>query len=242
MDIVEIQHALGNIISELSLIRNDISTVSVDGMNRLLSYLTDNQLEYEKAIRNEIRDKGSDYFVGQLHLTLASYLEWYSMQEGNVNLLAKQVFDRIAFLWIPPIERIFPSVVKPVELSNIATPDVKDPDGYNKPFEQAGEHYRSIRYDITENPAYPHLTKDEIYRRLKELVSPIAAEGVKIAMILNIAIKNGLLKKKPQGKSLERELGMTCSMAALKDVIGTSDENFYLDAWGKEMEVKLLKH
>lgn len=243
MDIVEIQHTLGNIISGLSLIRNDISTVCADGMNQLLCFLTDNQLEYEKAIRNEIKDKGSDYFVGQLFLTLASYLEWYSMQNDDAtpNTLAKQIYDRIAFLWIPPIERIFPSVISPVELSNATIPDVKDPEGYNKLFEQAGEHYRSIRYDIIENRDYPHLTNDEIYRRLKEMVSPVAAEGVKIAMILNIAIKNGLLKKKPQGKSLERELGMKCSLAAVNDVIATPGENFYLDDWGKAMEVKLLK-
>lgn len=117
----------------------------------------------------------------------------------------------------------------------------KDPKGYNSPYEQVGEHYRSIRYDIIENKNYPHLTNDEIYRRLKELAAPISAEGVKIAMILNIAIKHRLLLKKPQGKSLVRELGMTCTNAAVINIIASPDEHFYIDEWGREMEAKLLK-
>lgn len=68
MDIVDIQHSIGKMISDLCLIRNTVCTASADGLNSLSEYLADNQLEYEKAIRSEVKDKGSDYFVGQLYL------------------------------------------------------------------------------------------------------------------------------------------------------------------------------
>lgn len=60
IDVVEIQHNLGCIIAELGLIRNDSASVSTEILQRLSDYLTDNQLAFEKAIRNEVRDKGSD--------------------------------------------------------------------------------------------------------------------------------------------------------------------------------------
>lgn len=60
IDVVEIQHNLGCIIAELGLIRNDTASVSADRLRRLSDYLIDNQLAFEKAIRNEVRDKGSD--------------------------------------------------------------------------------------------------------------------------------------------------------------------------------------
>lgn len=227
MDIVDIQHSIGKMISDLCLIRNTVCTASADGLNMLSEYLTDNQLEYEKAIRAEVKDKGSDYFVGQLYRSLSSYLSWYAENNDAYSdnaAVSKLIYDRIVFLWLPPIENLFPGVVKANE--NITTPtcDNKDPKGYNSPYEQVGEHYRSIRYDIVENKDYPHLTNDEIYRRLKELAASVSAEGVKIAMILNIAIKHRLLLKKPQGKSLERELGMTCTIAAVTNIIASPDE------------------
>ena len=191
-------------------------------MNGLSEYLADNQLEYEKAIRAEVRDKGSDYFVGQLYRSLSSYLAWYAENHDTHSdnaAVSKRIYDRIVFLWIPPIENLFPGVVKANENITIPACDNKDPKGYNSPYEQVGEHYRSIRYDIIENKDYPHLTNDEIYRRLKELAAPVSAEGVKIAMILNIAIKHRLLLKKPQGKSLVRELGMTCTNAAVINTV-----------------------
>lgn len=74
MDIVDIQHSIGKMISDLCLIRNTVCTASADELNSLSEYLADNQLEYEKAIRAEVKDKGSDYFVGQLYRSLSSYL------------------------------------------------------------------------------------------------------------------------------------------------------------------------
>ncbi len=222
----------------------ECATSSSNGLNGLSEYLADNQLEYEKAIRTEVKDKGSDYFVGQLYRSLSSYLAWYA-ENNDVHsdnaAVSKRIYDRIVFLWIPPIENLFPGVIKTNENITIPACDNKDPKGYNSPYEQVGEHYRSIRYDIIENKNYPHLTNDEIYRRLKELAAPISAEGVKIAMILNIAIKHRLLLKKPQGKSLVRELGMTCTNAAVINIIASPDEHFYIDEWGREMEAKLLK-
>ena len=50
MDIVDIQHSIGKMISDLCLIRNTVCTASADGLNSLSEYLADNQLEYEKAI------------------------------------------------------------------------------------------------------------------------------------------------------------------------------------------------
>ena len=244
IDIVDIQHSIGKMISDLCLIRNTVCTASADELNSLSEYLADNQLEYEKAIRAEVKDKGSDYFVGQLYRSLSSYLAWYA-ENNDVHsenaAVSKRIYDRIVFLWIPPIENLFPGVIKTSENITIPACDNKDPKGYSSPYEQVGEHYRSIRYDIIENKNYPHLTNDEIYRRLKELAAPISAEGVKIAMILNIAIKHRLLLKKPQGKSLIRELGMTCTNAAVINIIASPDEHFYIDEWGREMEVKLLK-
>lgn len=244
MDIVEIQYGLNRLIAELGLLRNDFSSVSSKGLNRLSDYLTDNQLAFEKAIRNEVVDRGSDYYVTQLYKGLSSYTEWYSVNNDagcSTVPLAKLVYELITFLWMPPIEGLFPHVMKSGERKSNRGIDDKDPKGYNSPFEKVGEHYRSIRYDIVENPDYPHLTADEIYRRLKELVAPIRGEGVKIGMLLNIAIKHRLLLNKPQGKTLKRELGMTCSYPAVTNVIDTPDEYFNIDDWGKEMEAKLLK-
>lgn len=48
MDIVDIQHSIGKMISDLCLIRNTVCTASADGLNSLSEYLADNQLEYEK--------------------------------------------------------------------------------------------------------------------------------------------------------------------------------------------------
>lgn len=244
IDVVEIQYCLGCIIAELGLIRNDSASVSTEGLQRLSDYLTNNQLAFEKAIRNEVRDKGGDYYITQLYRSLSSYLEWYVAdheRESAKMAVAKRIYDRIVFLWMPPIESLFPNVSKSAGIVVNPVADNKDPKGYNKPFELAGEHYRSIRYDITENPDYPHLTADEIYRRLKELVAPVCGEGVRIGMILNIAIKHRLLLKKPQGKSLERELEMTCSYQAVTNVIENHSDFFNIDDWGKEMEAKLLK-
>jgi hypothetical protein len=244
MDIVEIQHNLGHIIADLKLLGNDLASVSTEEMERLSNYLADNQLSFEKALRNEIKDKGSEYYVSQLYRLLSSYLEWYVANrhtECDNSPVAKLIYDRIVFLWMPPIESIFPNVVKTDETITNFNADDKDPMGYNTPFEKAGEHYRSIRYDITENPEYPQLTTDEIYRRLKELIAPVCGEGVKIATILNIAIKYRLLQRKPQGKSLERELGMTCSYQAVTNVIENHSDFFNIDDWGKEMKAKLLK-
>lgn len=244
MDVVEIQHTLGRLVAALDLIRNNMDSVSSVRLGELSAYLEDNQLVFEKAIRNEVKDKGSDYYVSQLYMSLSSYIEWYvvNSQRGCDNTpVAKEIYDRIVFLWMPPIENIFPNVVKSKEITPNVNTDNKDPEGYNKPFERAGERYRSIRYDITENPDYPYLSADEIYRRLKELVWPVRGEGVRIATILNIAIKHRLLSQKPQGKSLERELGMTCSYPAVVNVIERPDSFFNIDDWGKEMEAKLLK-
>lgn len=244
MDIVEIQYGLNHLIMELGLLHNDFSSVSSERLNRLSDYLTDNQLAFEKAIRNEVVNSGSDYYVTQLYKGLSSYIEWYvaNHEAGCTHApLSKRVYEQITFLWIPPIEGLFPNVVKSGEKKSNRGIDDKDPEGYNRPFEKVGEHYRSIRYDIVENPDYPHLTAGEIYRRLKELVAPIRGEGVKIGMLLNIAIKHRLLLNKPQGKTLKRELGMTCSYPAVTNVIDTPDEYFSIDDWGKEMEVKLLK-
>lgn len=83
IDVVEIQHNLGCIIAELGLIRNDSASVSTEILQRLSDYLTDNQLAFEKAIRNEVRDKGSDYYVTQLYRSLSSYLEWYVAEHGR---------------------------------------------------------------------------------------------------------------------------------------------------------------
>lgn len=244
MDIVEIQYSVNRLIAGLSLFRNKISSVSSDGLQRLSDYFADNQLDFERAMRNEVKDKGSDYYVAQLYKGLSSYLEWYVSESEDAgdagNSLAKEIYDRIVFLWIPPIESLFPNVAKSTE-RNIIRVDDKDPEGYNKPYERPGEHYRSIRYDIVENPDYPHLTANEIYRRLKELAAPISGEGVKIGMLLNIAIKHRLLLCKPQGKTLSRELGMTCSYPAVANVIDTPDGYFNIDDWGREIEVKLLK-
>lgn len=63
MDIVEIQHNLGHIIADLKLLGNDLASVSTEEMERLSNYLADNQLSFEKALRNEIKDKGSEYYV-----------------------------------------------------------------------------------------------------------------------------------------------------------------------------------
>lgn len=244
MDIVEIQYTLGRLIAALDLIHNSMASAPSVGLGKLSAYLTDNQLDFEKAIRNEIKDKGSDYYVSQLYMSLSSYIEWYvanNQRECDNTPVAKGIYDRIVFLWMPPIENIFPNVLKSKEITPNNNTDDKDPEGYNKPFERAGERYRSIRYDITENPDYPYLSADEIYRRLKGLVEPVCGEGVRIATILNIAIKHRLLSQKPQGKSLERELGMTCSYPAVVNVIEHPDDYFNIDGWGKEMEVKLLK-
>ena len=74
------------------------------------------------------------------------------------------------------------------------------------------------------------------------VVGQIKAEHrIRIGMILNIAIKHRLLLKKPQGKSLERELRMTCSYPAVANVIDTPSDYFNIDDWGKDMEAKLLK-
>lgn len=123
MDIVDIQHSIGKMISDLCLIRNTVCTVSADGLNGLSEYLADNQLEYEKAIRTEVKDKGSDYFVGQLYRSLSSYLAWYAENHDTHSdnaAVSKRIYDRIVFLWIPPIENLFPGVVKANE--NITIP------------------------------------------------------------------------------------------------------------------------
>ncbi|WP_289694850.1 hypothetical protein, partial [uncultured Duncaniella sp.] len=68
-------------------------------------------------------DKGSDYFVGQLYRSLSSYLAWYA-ENNDVHsdnaAVSKRIYDRIVFLWIPPIENLFPGVIKTNE--NITIP------------------------------------------------------------------------------------------------------------------------
>ena len=151
MDIVDIQHSIGKMISDLCLIRNTVCTASADGLNSLSEYLADNQLEYEKAIRSEVKDKGSDYFVGQLYRSLSSYLAWYA-ENNDVHsdnaAVSKRIYDRIVFLWIPPIENLFPGVVKANENITIPACDNKDPKGYNSPYEQVGEHYFLLKVPV----------------------------------------------------------------------------------------------
>lgn len=66
MDIVDIQHSIGKMISDLCLIRNTVCTASADGLNGLSEYLADNQLEYEKAIRTEVKDNNDSVKITEV--------------------------------------------------------------------------------------------------------------------------------------------------------------------------------
>ena len=116
-----------------------------------------------------------------------------------------------------------------------------DPEGYNTTYGKPGEKYRSIRYDIIENPEYPHLTKEIIFDRLKTIISNMDSEGADISRLISLAFKHGLLSRQPYRKSIIRELGMKSSEQSLTELIANRSDEISYSKRLERMEEELLR-
>lgn len=243
MDLIEINQILGCISAELSLYDRDMGNVSVSILRKLASFLRDHQKDFEQEVANMTKNNATEFYLEEVYFSLTSYSDWYADNMDTeatteVRELAKLIFEQIEILWRPVIERAFP---KFMQSSPDVSDDDKDPLGYNKKYGRPGEKYRSIRYDLIANPTYPHLTPDVVYDRLKEIIARFSNDGADISRLLSIAFKHGLLKGRPYGKSVIRELGMTSTEQSLTQFIENPNEAITYSKRLEWMKEELLR-
>lgn len=244
MDLIEINHTIGCLSAELSLYERGMSNVSLATLKKLSAFLKESHLDFDRGARAAMRDKATEFFMGELYASLTDYSNWYveNKEEScrdEICEATKTIFEQIELMWRPLIEDLFPKFIDPnrekeTDLDN-------DPEGYNKLYRRPAEKYRSIRYDITENPEYPHLTKDEIFNRLKSIISCFPTDGADISRLLSLAFKYGLLIRIPYRKSVIRELGMTSSEQSLTEFITNRDDEISYSKRLGAMKEELLR-
>lgn len=245
MNIPEINYALSHLSVELDLNRVDMSCVSVDLLKKLSDFLNTHQLDMETALLNVSRDKALEILMGEIYNILSRYSYWY---EANYDFVgfneskeeARRAYELTEIVWRPFIEEVFPKFIR-VKEGGHENSELEDPLGYNRKFGLPGRRYRSIRYDITENPDYPHLTPEVVYERLKRMVGRMPGSGADISRLISLAIKHGLLKRKPHRDSIVRELGMTAKVQSLTKIIDTPEEPISESKRLQSMEEELLR-
>ena len=243
MDLIEINHTIGCLSAELSLYECNICEVSLTTLRKLSSFLRERHLDFERDIRAGIRDKVTEFYTGELYASLTSYSDWYvDNRDGKCTQEtldeARTIFELIEIIWRPVIEELFPQLIVPGRENS---QEDNDPEGYNKQYGKPGEKYRSIRYDITENPEYPHLTEEIIFDRLRAIISSMDSEGADISRLLSLAFKHGLLSRPPYRKSIIRELGMKSSEQSLTELIANRSDEISDSKRLKRMEEELLR-
>jgi hypothetical protein len=242
MDLIGINDTIGRLTADMSLYRRGIEDVSLSTLRNYSAFLIRNQLDFQRETMRCEKGRGTEFFMHQLYYSLIEYSMWYvencdHTAPEDVVKEAKDIFMQIECIWRPLIEELFPQFINQGNKS----PMKDDPDGYNRKYGKPGEKYRSIRYDITENPDYPHLTKRIIFDRLKEIISEIPNEGADISRLISLAYKYGLLCRMPYRKSLIRELGMTCSVQSLTELITNRDDVISDSRRLESMKERLLK-
>lgn len=201
--------------------------VSVGTLRKLSYILKENRLDFERQTVNCVKDNATETFMHELYYSLSEYANWYvdnyaASGSEDVMTEAKSIFEQIEVVWRPLIEELFPKFVEQGQKKDYVSEE--DPGGYNRIFGKPGEKYRSIRYDITENPDYPHLTKATIFERLRSIVSDMPNDGADISRLISLAYKHRLLGRLPYRKSIIRELGMTSSEQSLTELIVDRDD------------------
>lgn len=244
MDLIEINHTISCLSAELSLYECDMNNVSLVTLKKLSTFLKESHLDFDRSARTAIRDKATEFFMEELYASLTDYSNWYVENkkescQGEVCETTKTIFELIELMWRPLIEDLFPKFVEPnrekeTDLDN-------DPEGYNRLYGKPGEKYRSIQYDITENPKYPYLTKDIIFKRLHSIVNRFPNDGADISRLLSLAFKYGLLSRIPYRKSIIRELGMTSSEQSLSEFISNKDDEISYSKRLEAMKEELLR-
>ncbi len=244
MDLIEINHTIGCLHAKLSLYRCGMDNVSLATLKKMSSFLKDSQLDFDRGVRTAMKDKAVEFFIGEVYSSLIDYSNWYVDNKdescsGEVCDETKAIFEQIELMWRPLIEELFPKFVDPNREKSASTDD--DPEGYNKTYGKPGEKYRSIQYDIIENPKYPHLTKEVIFDRLRAIVTQFPTDGADISRLMSLAFKFGLLKRIPYRKSIIRELGMESTEQSLTEFIEHKDDEISYSKRLKPMEEDLLK-
>ena len=244
MDLIEINHTVGCLSAELSLYECDIQEVSPSTLKKLSSFLSKSHYDFERDIRDGIKNKATEFYTQELYASLINYSDWYAENYNDpapeeTKEEAQKVFEQIEIIWRPLIEDMYPNFIEPGRDKDSNAEN--DPEGYNKTFGRPGEKYRSLRYDIKENPEYPHLTKDTIYSRLKIIAGRIPNEGADVSRLIGIAYKYGLLSCVPQRKSIIREFGLTCSEQSLTELSSISTNSISFSKRLKSMEEELLR-
>lgn len=244
MDLIQINHIIGCISADLSLYECSICEVSLPTLRKLSSFLQERHLDFERDIRESIKDKATEFYIEELYASLTNYSDWYvenresSCSEETHNE-AREIFEQIEIVWRPLIEELFPRLIVPGRDKDNGVDN--DPEGYNKTYGKPGEKYRSIRYDIIKNPDYPHLTKEIIFDRLQTIISRFPDEGADISRLLSLAYKYGLLKRLPYRKSVIRELGMKSSEQSLTEFINNKSDEISFSKRLKDMKEELLR-
>ena len=243
MNLIEINQILGCISAELSLYDHDMGNVSVPLLRKLSSTLQNNQGDFELEVATMNKNNITEFYLAEIYSSLTSYSQWYADNrdgEGSEQAknLAKLVYEQIEILWRPVIEIAYPKFTPsyPEDSDN-----EQDPLGYNKKYRRGSERYHSIRYDLIENPKYPHLTPDVLYKRLQEIVSYFPNDGADVSGLLSLAYKHGLLKGRPYWKSVIREFGMTCTEQSFTQFIESPDTTISYSKRLDWMEEELLK-
>ncbi|MBD5358714.1 MAG: hypothetical protein HDR88_17285 [Bacteroides sp.] len=244
MDLIEINHTIGCLSAELSLYECDMNNVSLVTLKKLSNFLKESHLDFDRGARAAIRDKAAEFFMGELYASLTDYSNWYveNKEESCTDEICDEtrtIFEQIELMWRPLIEDLFPKFINPNREKETNTDN--DPEGYNKLYGKPGEKYRSIRYDIVENPEYPYLTKSVIFDRLKGIISSFPTDGADISRLLSLAFKHGLLVRIPYRKSVMRELGMTSLEQSLSEFISSKDDEISYSKRLEAMKEELLR-
>lgn len=244
MDFIEIKDTIDCLTADLSLYRCGINDISLTTLKKLSDVLKDNRMDFEREVFHIARDKATEYFLRELYYSLTEYSSWYTQNYeqdsiSETSVVAKTVFENIEVIWRPLIEELFPKFIDNTDEEYSNDPD--DPEGYNRKYGRPGEKYRSIRYDITENPDFPHLTKLKIFDRLQGIVSEMPNDGADISRLISLAFKHKLLERTPQRKSIIRELGMKSSEESLTELISSRDDEISYSKRLESMKEKLLR-
>lgn len=244
MDLIQINHIIGCISADLSLYECSICEVSLPTLRKLSSFLQERHLDFERDIRESIKDKATEFYTEELYASLTNYSYWYVENRNSAcaeekRNEAREIFEQIEIVWRPLIEELFPRLVVPGQDKDNGIEN--DPEGYNRTYGKPGEKYRSIRYDIIHNPEYPHLTKEIIFHRLQTIISRFPNEGADISRLLSLAYKYGLLKRLPYRKSVIRELGMKSSEQSLTEFINNKSDEISFSKRLKGMKEELLR-
>ena len=236
MTIYEINSLLDNLITLIQLDNPDANGVEHVNIKTFYDTVTSQsvQLAMRVALEKAHENPSATHSIEELLERLAEFQQWFCESYDSINEMLSSANESVVEcglmfrastivvenLWLYPIYHSYPQFKKqevmPVEIDT----EDKDPLHFGRP----GERYIGVIPTITIPSEYSHLTKDIIFRRLKESILKIGPRrGARISRLYALLYCNGFLKQTPQYKSQQRELNVTCKHSAIQTLSRNCD-------------------